>query len=53
MPFAFLLHHSQHPAVWDADVMVGALDTILNNEDKVIPPNPPTQVWQSNELDGN
>lgn len=50
MPFA-LLHYSQHPTVWNADVMVGALDTILNNEDKAVP-QPPTQVWQSHELDG-
>jgi len=40
MPFA-LLHYSQHPTVWNADVMAGALDTILNNEDKAIP-HPPT-----------
>lgn len=50
MPFA-LLHYSQHPTVWNADVMVGALDTILNNEDRAMP-HPPSQLWQSNELDG-
>ena len=36
MPFA-LLHYSQHPTVWNADVIVGALDTILNNEDRAMP----------------
>ena len=40
-----------HLANRNADVMVGALDTILNNEDKAVP-QPPTQVWQSHELDG-
>lgn len=39
MPFA-LLHHFQHPTVWNADAMIGALDTILNNEDEATP-----QVW--------
>lgn len=37
MHFALLLHHSQHPTVWNADVMVGTLHTILNNEDKTTP----------------
>ena len=40
LPFA-LRHYSQHPTAWTADVMAGALDTILNNEDKAIP-HPPT-----------
>ena len=43
MPFA-LLHYSQHPTVWNADVMVGALVAALDCEDKGHP-----SGWDSGE----